>query len=125
MKRRLQQLSAALCIALTLTSVIPANFVFAATAAKEDVIFAEDGADDPVLPDGSETPDEPQPDQKPEEPAVKKSTVKKAWIVAKKKARVNWTRRIRKSGRRWRRFTGKDRPTGMIQRLQKTLTITR
>ena len=92
MKRRLQQLSAALCIALTLTSVIPANSVFAATDAKEDVIAAKDGADDPALPDGSETPDEPQPDQTPEKPVVKKSTVKKAWIVAKKKARVNWTK---------------------------------
>lgn len=95
MKRRLRQLSAVLCIALTLTSIVPASPVFAAQASdgvQEDVLFTRDAADDPGLPDGSETPDEPQPDPKPETPAVKKSTVKKAWIVAKKKARINWTK---------------------------------
>ena len=83
MKRKLHQLSIVLCMSVSLTCIKPAFPVFAETT---QVI---DEAADETQDENSQQDLESNVQ---ELSVVKQSAVKKAYIVANKKARINWTR---------------------------------
>lgn len=88
MKNKLRIISITLCLALSLTFMTPADYV------RADEIGVDSG-DGIVQMQTEDMPEEPGDDSG-EEPSaqetVKQSKVKKAYIVANKKARINWTK---------------------------------
>ena len=83
MKKRLHQLSITLCMSLAVTFITPICPVLAETTQTADEV-ADVEAD--------ETSQQDSESDAKEQPAVKQSAVKKVYIVANKKARIDWTK---------------------------------